>query len=104
MGRALKARMDQIRTEFAEFIRAEEVLRDQRHSEAKTATWTLLSLIALLGILIGGGIAYAGRRQLLKISGSYSEVLKKSGGEERRVARPSVGEKRPNGTQCELSG
>ncbi|WP_222846731.1 CHASE3 domain-containing protein [Chitinolyticbacter meiyuanensis] len=67
--------MDAMRSELGALIAEEESLRNARNqSSSNTVTWLVFGIITLM-LLVGAGIAYNGRRQLLGLSQIYSEVL-----------------------------
>ncbi|WP_229425176.1 MULTISPECIES: CHASE3 domain-containing protein [unclassified Massilia] len=71
-----KVLTDEMRSQFSSFIASERSLLQQRSQSARTViTWSVGAF--LLFTLIGGGLLAAfGRRELLRLSTSYDEVLK----------------------------
>jgi len=66
---------DEMRRQFGDFLRAESRLRQERSDAARSFTsWSVASFL-LLSLLAGGAIALFGRRELLRLSQSYQEVL-----------------------------
>ncbi|MEM5434105.1 response regulator [Paraburkholderia diazotrophica] len=74
MGRG-KVEFDETRRLFGEFLSIEEALRQQRSSDARNMTATLVGVFLLVSLSISGLIAYRGRRDLLTLSESYDAVL-----------------------------
>jgi CheY-like chemotaxis protein/CHASE3 domain sensor protein len=66
---------DEVRRVFAEFLMAEERLREQRNASAHSVTtWSVASFL-LLTLVIGGLLALFGRRELLRLSVMYGDTL-----------------------------
>ncbi|MGO9287938.1 MAG: CHASE3 domain-containing protein, partial [Polyangia bacterium] len=70
-----KAIMDSIRTLVQQLLRDEEGLRAERSRGAEDWSWIAFSLSVAMALLIGGAIAFVGRRQLVGLSGRYEEAL-----------------------------
>ena len=71
-----KQQMDQIRSQFTDFIELEERLRQTRSDNAKSAATLLVSLYLVLSLGVAGVLALVGRRELKAISATYAESLK----------------------------
>ena len=66
---------DEIRRTYDEFLDVERRLLRERNEEARrVTTWSVISFL-LLSLLVGGGLAMFGRRQLVMLSNSYQETL-----------------------------
>jgi len=66
---------DEIRNTYDDAVAAEQQLREDRSDDvSRTTIWSVaLYLLFVLGI--SGGLAYIGRRDLLDLSGRYSDML-----------------------------
>jgi signal transduction histidine kinase/DNA-binding response OmpR family regulator/CHASE3 domain sensor protein len=71
-----RVEMQAVRAEFESLLKSEEDLRDQRSQRATAFTQRALAAIVLLSLLAGGLIAFTGRRQLLRLSQNYEEILR----------------------------
>ncbi len=70
-----KILMDEIRRSFDDFLDVERrLLRDRNDEARRVTTWSVISFL-LLSLLVGGGLAMFGRRQLVMLSNSYQETL-----------------------------
>jgi hypothetical protein len=67
--------MDAMRDRFAEFVRVEEGLREERTRAARAATWVVAGVSIALALLLGGVLAVRTRGQLLAVVRSYSAAL-----------------------------
>ncbi|KFC65993.1 response regulator [Massilia sp. LC238] len=66
---------DEIRRTYDEFLEVERrLLRDRNDEARRVTTWSVISFL-LLSLLVGGGLAMFGRRQLVMLSNSYQETL-----------------------------
>ncbi|MFC0252972.1 response regulator [Massilia consociata] len=66
---------DEMRRTFEEFLDQERRQLRERNDEARrVTTWSVASFL-LLSLLVGGGLAMFGRRQLVTLSSSYQETL-----------------------------
>jgi CheY-like chemotaxis protein/signal transduction histidine kinase/CHASE3 domain sensor protein len=66
---------DEIRRTYDEFLDVERrLLRDRNDEARRVTTWSVVSFL-LLSLLVGGGLAMFGRRQLVMLSNSYQETL-----------------------------
>ncbi|MGA7743516.1 MAG: response regulator [Polyangia bacterium] len=70
-----KAIMDSIRALVQQLLRDEEGLRAERSRRAEDWSWIAFGLSVSLALLIGGVIAWVGRRQLVALSGRYEDAL-----------------------------
>ncbi|MBZ2209827.1 response regulator [Massilia soli] len=66
---------DDVRREFANFIEAEETLRQQRNDSARSViTWSVICYL-VFSALVAAGLAVYGRRALMRLSTTYSKAL-----------------------------
>jgi signal transduction histidine kinase/DNA-binding response OmpR family regulator/CHASE3 domain sensor protein len=72
-----KLEFDQLRREFDAFLQNEEAMRTQRGEEARRVTVTLVVIYLVLNLLLAGGLAWFGRRELLRLSESYHAALQR---------------------------
>jgi signal transduction histidine kinase/DNA-binding response OmpR family regulator/CHASE3 domain sensor protein len=67
---------DEVRRQFADFLLAEERLREERNNSARTVTtWSVASFL-IFTLVVGGLLAMFGRRELMRLSGMYGETLR----------------------------
>lgn len=66
--------MDELRDLFSGLITEESGLRDRRVNRTERAAWTAVAVVLVLTILVGGGLAWLMRRELMTLSAAY-EVL-----------------------------
>ncbi|MET0964355.1 MAG: response regulator [Noviherbaspirillum sp.] len=72
-----KQEFDQLRREIDAFLQVEEGLRKQRADDARRVTVSMVVLYLVLSLLLSGGLAWFGRRELVRLSGSYDAALQK---------------------------
>ena len=72
-----KSIMDRIRSEFKKFSDTEHRLREERTQDTKDQTQLMLMLSVGFCIISGTFLAFSGRRQMLQLSDSYEDILKK---------------------------
>lgn len=72
-----KLEFDQLRREFDAFMQTEESVRTQRGEEARRVTVTLVVVYLVLNLMLAGGLAWFGRRELLRLSENYHEALQR---------------------------
>lgn len=72
-----KPLMDRIRIEFKKFADTEHLLREERSLETKEQTQLLLFLAVGFCIIAGTFLAFSGRKQLLTLSDSYEDIMRK---------------------------
>jgi signal transduction histidine kinase len=72
-----KQEFDQMRREFDTFLDAEHALRKQRSDSARRVTVSAVVLYLVLSLLLAGGLAWFGRRELLRLSDSYNAALQR---------------------------
>ncbi len=72
-----KLEFDQLRREFNGFLQIEETMRTQRSEEARQLTVTLVVIYLVLNLMLAGGLAWFGRRELLRLSESYNAALQR---------------------------
>jgi signal transduction histidine kinase/DNA-binding response OmpR family regulator len=71
-----KGLTDEIRNQFSAFVATEQTLLEARGQEARSVVaWSVGSFL-LFTLIVGGLIAAFGRRELLRLSTSYDQVLK----------------------------
>jgi CheY-like chemotaxis protein/CHASE3 domain sensor protein len=70
-----KQKMDEMRREFAEFIRNEETLRDERNTNSEDSIRIALTIVILASLFLGISLAMFSRRQLLTLSNDYKGAL-----------------------------
>ncbi|MBB3180770.1 response regulator [Variovorax sp. Sphag1AA] len=91
---------DEMRTEYATFMDAEQSLRFQRNNDANRTAIAVVAFFVLFTLVATGLMAYFGRRQLMRLSGNYDEVLRDQAANAAVVEAQS----RLRGAQTELSG
>jgi CheY-like chemotaxis protein/signal transduction histidine kinase len=74
-GRGKQLRAD-MRTEFTAFMDTQAGLRFQRNEEVNRTAWLVVAVFLLFTLVFTGMVAYFGRRQLMRLSGSYDAVLR----------------------------
>jgi signal transduction histidine kinase/DNA-binding response OmpR family regulator/CHASE3 domain sensor protein len=67
---------DEMRRQFDDMLDNEQRILEQRNASARTVTTNSVAGFLLLSLLVGGGLAMFGRRELTRLSGSYGEVLR----------------------------
>jgi CheY-like chemotaxis protein/signal transduction histidine kinase/CHASE3 domain sensor protein len=72
-----KIYMDEVRAGFHTFLRAEEETRDARNAQSARNTRLAILLIVIAAALVGGLLAWLGRRQLFALSQEYETALRK---------------------------
>jgi CheY-like chemotaxis protein/signal transduction histidine kinase/CHASE3 domain sensor protein len=72
-----KQEFDQMRHEFDAFLEVEHDLRRQRSDSARRVTVTAVVLYLVLSLLLAGGLAWFGRRELMRLSDSYNAALQR---------------------------
>jgi signal transduction histidine kinase/DNA-binding response OmpR family regulator/CHASE3 domain sensor protein len=72
-----KQEFDQMRREFDAFLDVEHGLRNQRGDSARRVTVAAVVLYLVLSLLLAGGLAWFGRRELLRLSDSYNAALQR---------------------------
>jgi signal transduction histidine kinase/CHASE3 domain sensor protein len=70
-----KALTDDVRRQFSGFIDAENNLLQQRNSSSRTVIGWSVAAFLLFSLIVAGLLALFGRRELLGLSNSYSEIL-----------------------------
>ncbi|PZW67218.1 signal transduction histidine kinase [Pseudomonas sp. URMO17WK12:I1] len=68
---------DAIRDEYGAFIAMEQRLREERNNAASNTAIITIALFLLFTLLFSGGLAIFGRRELLRLTGTYGAILKK---------------------------
>ena len=74
-----KQEFDQLRRDFETFLQSEEATRTERSESARSLTVTLVVIYLVLNLLLAGGLAWFGRRELLALSESYHAALQRQG-------------------------
>ncbi|MCF5582047.1 response regulator [Pseudomonas syringae] len=67
---------DQIRTEYEQAVEMEQQLRLTRNAEVTRSTVLSVSLYLIFVVIVSGILAYIGRRDLMSLSGTYSENIR----------------------------
>ncbi|WP_024646933.1 response regulator [Pseudomonas syringae] len=67
---------DQIRTEYEQAVEMEQQLRLTRNAEVTRSTVISVSLYLIFVVIVSGILAYIGRRDLMSLSGTYSENIR----------------------------
>ena len=71
-----KSLTDDMRAQFAAFANNENALLVERNQDARSViTWSVASFL-LFTLVVGGLLAAFGRRELVRLSSSYDEILK----------------------------
>ncbi|MEJ8815030.1 response regulator [Variovorax ureilyticus] len=91
---------DEMRTEYAAFMDAEQNLRYQRNNDANRTAIAVVAFFVLFTLVATGLMAFFGRRQLQRLSGNYDEVLR----DQTANAAVVEAQSRLRGAQTELSG
>lgn len=72
-----KSMMDAIRAQYGAMINTEQQLRHDRNQFASTLSTGVVVLYLVFSIVVGTLLAYFGRRQLVSLSESYAESLRR---------------------------
>ena len=70
-----KALMDEIRRYFEQVLTTETQLLQERSADARSTTFWSVAAFLLLSAVVGASLAAFGRRQLVRLSDTYNEVL-----------------------------
>ena len=70
-----KVLTDEVRRQFADFIESEQTLLQQRNASSRSVIGWSVAAFLLFSLTVAGLLALFGRRELLKLSGSYNETL-----------------------------
>lgn len=81
-----KSLMDRIRLEFQKFSDTEHRLRQERSEETKSQTQLLLFLVVGFCLVSGTFLAFSGRKQLMQLSDSYEDILRKQQAQNKELA------------------
>jgi CHASE3 domain sensor protein len=65
-----------IRDEFDQFIVVETRLSQERTTDARQLTWTVVAIFLLLTTVVNGLLAWLGRREITSLSRTYDEALR----------------------------
>ncbi len=71
-----KVLTDEMRAQFAAFIGSERTLLAERNDEARSVIFWSVGSFLVFSLIVGGLLAAFGRRELLRLSNNYGEVLK----------------------------
>ncbi|MDB5748182.1 MAG: two-component system sensor histidine kinase/response regulator [Massilia sp.] len=71
-----KSLTDDMRNQFAAFVASERALLEARSAGARSVIASSVGSYLLLTLIVGGLLASLGRRELVRLSHSYNEVLK----------------------------
>ncbi|WP_184060309.1 MULTISPECIES: response regulator [unclassified Paraburkholderia] len=72
-----KLEFDETRREFGDFLDVELRLRQQRVEATRNVTATLVGVFLLFSLVVSGLLAWRGRRELLDLSETYDDVLRR---------------------------
>jgi CheY-like chemotaxis protein/signal transduction histidine kinase/CHASE3 domain sensor protein len=72
-----KIQFDELRKELNRALEAEQRLLQDRNNKAISTTEVSVTVFLAFSLLLGALLAVLGRKELLNLSGSYSEILKK---------------------------
>jgi signal transduction histidine kinase/DNA-binding response OmpR family regulator/CHASE3 domain sensor protein len=70
-----KVLTDEMRRQFQAFLEVERNLLQERNESSRVVTGWSVGLYMLFSLIVGGLLAMFGRRELLRLSNSYSEAL-----------------------------
>jgi len=82
-----KSMMDAIRSQYASLINTEQQLRHDRNQFASSLSTGVVILYLVFSIVVGTLLAYFGRRQLVSLSESYAESLRRQVAHNDHLAR-----------------
>jgi signal transduction histidine kinase/DNA-binding response OmpR family regulator/CHASE3 domain sensor protein len=71
-----KALIDDIRTQLNDVLDNEQRMLQEHNASARSVTTVSVVSFLLLSLMVGGGLAMFGRRELMRLSESYGEVLR----------------------------
>lgn len=71
-----KVLTDEMRAQFSAFIGSERALLTERNEEARSVIFWSVGSFLVFTLIVGGLLAAFGRRELLRLSNNYGEVLK----------------------------
>ncbi|MGZ5200280.1 MAG: response regulator [Telluria sp.] len=71
-----KVLMDDIRGQFNELLDNEQRMLQEHNASARSVTTVSVASFLVLSLLVGGGLAMFGRRELMRLSDSYGEILR----------------------------
>ncbi|MCE4556931.1 response regulator [Roseateles cellulosilyticus] len=94
-----KQLFDEMRRELRVFMDTESRLLRERREEAENSTWTAVASYISLLLVISGGIAWAGQRDIRQLSRDYGEAL----GRMRESGRESEARAWLRGAQADLA-
>lgn len=70
-----KVLTDEVRRQFADFIESEQTLLQQRNASSRAVIGWSVTAFLVFSLVVAGSLAMFGRRELMKLSGSYNETL-----------------------------
>ena len=70
-----KMQFDQLRSDLSLSLESEQRLLQQRNDNAISVTTVSVTVFLVLSLMLSAIIAFLGRRELLKLSSSYNEIL-----------------------------
>ena len=70
-----KVLTDEVRRQFADFIAAEQRLLQERNASSRAVIGWSVAAFLVFSLVVAGLLALFGRRELLRLSGSYNETL-----------------------------
>jgi signal transduction histidine kinase/DNA-binding response OmpR family regulator/CHASE3 domain sensor protein len=71
-----KIQTDEIRNQFGDFLDAERRLLEERSASARRVTFWSVAAFLLFSLVVGALLALFGRRDLVRLSGLFSETLR----------------------------
>jgi signal transduction histidine kinase/CheY-like chemotaxis protein/CHASE3 domain sensor protein len=75
-----KALVDDIHSQLNEVLDNEQRMLQEHNASAHSVTTVSVASFLLFSLLVGGGLAMFGRRELMRLSDSYGEVLRQESG------------------------
>ncbi|WP_338768245.1 response regulator [Massilia sp. METH4] len=84
-----KVEFDELRSLFQSFIATEERLRMDRNADARSITYFTVVGFLTISLLLSGGLAWFGRKELMRLSDAYNAALKEQSVHAERVQRQS---------------
>ncbi|AXA64946.1 response regulator [Pseudomonas oryzihabitans] len=70
-----KSRIDSIRRDYTDFIAYEEQMRAERTATASRMTVVFVAAFLIVSLLLSGIMAFFGRRELMRLSATYTRLL-----------------------------
>jgi len=70
-----KVLTDEVRRQFSRFVESEESLLQQRNASSRAVIGWSVAAFLVFSLVVAGSLAMFGRRELLRLSGSYNDTL-----------------------------